>query len=144
MCDSTKKFFCMFAAAHVDRQTGGRRLLAGKFFGRLLSVTQRQSAVQIQLAGLFHLLDQFLAGEFAQRFAGLLRLAQVALEQAAVGLAHFGDRLAGHEVNDLVDFQGLVRFAPSQHRNVEHRNCLSSERLPAGKSGSLARVSRFD
>ena len=94
--------------------------------GDCCAVAQRQRGVQIQLAGLLHPLDQFVAGNFAQRVAGLAGLAHVALQQAAVGLADLGDRLAGDEVHDLVDFQRLVRLAPAQNRNVEHGDRLSS------------------
>ena len=38
----------------------------------------------------------------------------------AVGLADLGDRFAGDEVHDLVDFQRFVRLAPTEDGNVEH------------------------
>ena len=50
MCESTKKFFCMFALAHVLRQAGRGRLLPGEFVGRLRAVAHRQRGVEIQVA----------------------------------------------------------------------------------------------
>ena len=40
---------------------------------------------------------------------------------AAVGPADLGEHLAGGEVDDLVDLQALVRLAPAQDGNVDHR-----------------------
>ena len=51
-----------------------------------------------------------------------------AARMTGIGLADLGDRLAGVEVLDLVDFKRFVRFAPTEHGNVEHgsaRQCWS-------------------
>ena len=99
-----EKILLHVGLAHVLGQAGGGRLLAGELVGRLLAVADRQGAVKIQLAGFFDPLDQFFAVNFAQGLAGDAGLAHVALQQPAVGLADFGDRLAGHEVDDRVHF----------------------------------------
>ena len=59
-------------------------------------------------------------GSCAQHVAGALRLAHVALNQPAVGAADARDRLAGREVDDLVDLDARVRLAPAEHGNVQH------------------------
>ena len=68
----------------------------------------------VQLAGLLDHLEQVRDRDLAQHVAGPLGVPHVALDQAAVGPADLGDRLAGGEVNDLVDFQRLVRLAPAE------------------------------
>ena len=106
--------------AHVLGQAGRGRLHVGELVGRLRAITQGERGVQVQLAGFLDSLDQLVAGDGAQGLAGLRRFAHVALQQAGIGLAHFSDRLAGHEVDDFVDFQRLVGLAPAQDRNVQH------------------------
>ena len=59
--------------------------------------------------------DQLVDRDLSQRVARALRLARVALNQPAVRAADTGDRLAGREVHDLVDFHAGVGFAPTQN-----------------------------
>ena len=124
MCESTKKFFFMFAL----HMCSGRPVVAdcrGRT-RRAICVPSPIGSVafEIQLAGLLDPLDQLVAGNLAQHVARPLRLAHVALQQAAVGLADLGDRLAGDEVHDLVDFQRVVRLAPAQDRECSARRDL--------------------
>src|SRR5262249_53323531 len=51
---------------------------------------------------------------------GALGVAHVALDEAAVGPADLGQRLAGREVDDLIDIEALVRLAPAGYRDVKH------------------------
>ena len=52
--------------------------------------------------------------------AGPLGVAHVALDNAAVGPADLGQHFAGGEMDDLVDFQALVGFAPTEDGDVQH------------------------
>ena len=113
-------------AAHVLRQSGAGRLLADEILRRLRAVAHRQRPGLVQVGGLTHALDQIVAGDLTEEVAGLLGPPQVPLDDASVGLADPGHRLAGQEVFDLVDFQGLVGHAPAQDRNLEHLGCLQS------------------
>ena len=116
MCDSTKWFFFMLAL----HMCSGRPVLAdcwrAKSSGRLLAVAHRQRGVQIQIGGLLHHPDQLADRNLGQHVAGALRVAHVAAEQAGVGLADLGQRLAGDEMDDVVLLEARVRLAPAQNR----------------------------
>ena len=65
-------------------------------------------------------------GDFAEHVARPLLLAQVHLNQAAVGLVDAAQRLAALEVDDRILLEAFVRFAPTQDGNFEHANVLST------------------
>ena len=77
-------------------------------------------ALDVELAGLADHRDQLVDRDLAQHVARARRLAHVALDQAAVGAADLGDRLAGREVHDLVDLQARVRLAPAENGDGKH------------------------
>ena len=62
-----------------------------------------------------------------QDVAGLLSRPHVAADDAAVGLADLGDRLAGDEVLDLIDFERLIRLAPAEGGDFEGGHGRSPE-----------------
>ena len=74
------------------------------------------SALAYSSPAFFDHLQQVADGDLAEHVAGALGVAHVALDQAGVGPADLGQRLAGGEVDDLVDLQALVRFAPAGDR----------------------------
>ena len=99
--------------AHVLRQTGGGGLLAREIVGRLLAVTERQSGVEVQVAGLLHHLDKILDRNLTEQFSRTIGLAHVAREQAGIGLAHLGQHLACAVMDNLIRLEALIRFAPA-------------------------------
>ena len=102
--------------AHVLRQAGAGRLLAGEVVGRLFAVAHGESGVQIEIASLLHHFDQVGDGNRGEDFARAMRLAHVAAEQSRIGLAHFGQRLASDEVLYSVLFEAGVGLAPADNR----------------------------
>jgi hypothetical protein len=106
--------------AHVFRQTGTGGLLAGEIVGRLFSITHMESSVQIQVGRLFHHVDQLGNRNGRKDFPGSMREPHVTAEQASVGLAHFGKRLASDEMRDGVLFEARIWLAPTQYRKIQH------------------------
>jgi hypothetical protein len=47
-------------------------------------------------------------------------LTQIALDDAAIGLANFRDRLTAAKVHDVIGFQRFVGLSPTQDRQVNH------------------------
>src|SRR5205807_170015 len=58
-------------------------------------------------------------------------MAHIALDQAAIGPADLGERLAGCEMDDLVDVHALVWLAPTHYGDMNHNGPSDS-----GNSGS--------
>ncbi len=74
--------------------------------------------------------DELARGNAAQGVAGLLGLAHVALDDAATGLANFGNWLAGGEMIDVCHLERLVRLAPTDDGKFQHGDLsLSFSRL---------------
>ena len=107
-------------AAHVLGQTGGCRLLPDEVVGCLHAVAQRQFRRGEELGAPLDHRDEVRRRHLAQRRAGALRLAQVTRDDARVGLTHLRHRLAGVEVNNLVDLKAPVGLAPPERREVDH------------------------
>ena len=107
-------------AAHVLGEAGRGRLLPDELVGRLAAVAQGQLRGREQLGRLLHPREQIGDRHLAQRGAGARRLAQVARDDAGVGLAHLGHRLAGVEVHHLVDVEAPVGLAPPERGEVNH------------------------
>ena len=110
---------------HVDRHMcSGRPVVADcmrtNWSGVCVPSPSGSSAFGVELAGLLHACEQVVDRDLAQHVARGLRVAHVALDQAAVGPADLGQHLAGREVDDLVHFQALVRLAPAEDGNVDH------------------------
>ncbi len=99
-------------------QPGRGRLRTHELLWRLRSVAHRQGAVQVQLAGLGHAVDQFANRHRAKHIARLLRLAHVALHQATVGAADTRHGLAGREVRHFVDLHARIGLPPPEGWDV--------------------------
>ncbi len=98
--------------AHVLGEPGGGGLHVHKLLSRLRAVAERQLRLDVVVGCLLDALDQLRNRDFAEHVASPLCVAHVALDEAAVGPADFGQRFAGRKVDNLVDVQALVRFAP--------------------------------
>ncbi len=107
--------------AHVLRQPGCRRLSAGELVGRLHAIADRERVVEIEIAGPFDPLDQFVARYFAKQVASRLGMPHVALQESAIGLADARHRLAADEVSHFILLQRVVRLAPAKYGKGEHR-----------------------
>ena len=106
--------------AHVFGQTGRGGLLAREIGRRLLAVPHGQGGVAIEVGRLLHQLDQVAARDFAEHVAGALRFFHVPGEQTGISLAHLGECFTCDEVDDLVEFEALVRLAPAKDGNFDH------------------------
>jgi hypothetical protein len=106
--------------AHVLGQAGGRRLHAREVVGRLRAVAQRQVGLGVQFARLLHDAEQVLDGDVAEHVTGPAREAHVALDEPAIGPADLGEHFTGVEMDDLVEVETVVRFAPAGNRDVQH------------------------
>ena len=130
MCESTKKFFAMFAlhmcsgrpveadcCERTRRATACRRPCGSVAF-RYSSPAFLTSSISSSIG----------ISRSAARACGALRMSRC--NRPAVGLADLGDRLAGAEVQDLVGLERLVGLAPAQDGNVEHERRSSVVGLP--------------
>ena len=103
-------------SAHVFRQAGGSRLLAGEVLGRLLTVAHGQRAILVEIRRLLHHADQLRDRDLGEDLASPPGFPHVAADQAGVSLAHLGQRFAFHEMHDGILVEARVRAAPSQDR----------------------------
>ena len=117
---STKPFFFMFPRHRRSGNAGRSRLGPDELVGRLRAVAHRQLGVHVELAGFADAGDQLFDRDRAERFARALRFLDVALNEAAVGSADTRDRLAGSEVQNLVDVHARVRLAPAEDGKLHH------------------------
>ena len=106
--------------AHVLREAGRRRLLPHEFLRRLTPVSERQLGRGEQFRSLLDHGQQFGCGHLAQHLPRPRRLAHISRHETRIGLAHFGNRLARVEVNDLVELETLVGAPPPQDRKMDH------------------------
>ena len=128
MCVSTKWFFFMLAAHMCSGRPGRRRLHRAEFLRRLGAVSQGKGRGQIEFGRLLARFDQRGNRDLAEQVPRPLLLAEVHLNQAAVGLMDGAQRLAGLEVDDRILLEALVRFAPAQNGDFNHGRILGRTR----------------
>src|SRR5262249_37596648 len=93
---------------HSLRQTGGCRPGPPDPPGGLWAAAHRERGSLVAPARRADATDQLFEGDVAGDVPRALSLACVARDEPAVGPAHSRDRLAGGEVNDLVDLEARV------------------------------------
>ena len=94
--------------------------MAGEFVGRLLAVAHGKRVVQIQIGRFLHQANQFRNWNLGKNLARARREPHVTAEQAGVGLADSGQRLAGDEMHDGILIEAGVRLAPAQNGQIQH------------------------
>ena len=100
-------------AAKTFRQACARRLRAHEFVGVLRAIAHGQRRLHIKIARAHDALDEIVDVDGRQGIACTLRLAHVALDHAGIRASDLGDRFAGGEVRDLIEFETLVGLAPA-------------------------------
>ena len=81
---------------------------------------QRQFGRGEQRRRLLHHPHQIGRMRVAEDLPGAGRLAQIARDDARVRLAHLRHRLAGVEMDDLVDFEAPIGLAPPERGEMNH------------------------
>ena len=80
------------------------------------------------------LVDEFLNAELTKNLSSFLRLLHVHFNEAAIGFMDSGKRLARLKMDDVHLGHGLVFFAPTDNRDLEHlvapdAGCVSQLKL---------------
>ena len=86
-------------------QAGAGRLRVHELVGSLLAVTDGQGALGIEVRRSLEAINQLSARNVSQNLACQRSLTHVTLDDATIGLADGGNRLAGTKVDDFVAFQ---------------------------------------
>ncbi len=105
---------------HALGQAGAGGLGAHELAGSLGAVPHRQRSGHVLLASDGDARNQIVDRHLAQRVAGALGLAKIAVDQAPVGAAEARDRLTGREMHDRIDVDARVRLPPAEHGKMKH------------------------
>ena len=120
MWSSTYRSFSMF----MRHMCSGRPVVADCWrtnsSGVWLPSPSGSSADEKSSAAFFTFASRSATGTSRNAARARGRLAQVAGDDAGVGLAHLGHRFAGVEVHHLVDVEAPVGLAPPERGEVNH------------------------
>ena len=143
MLARTNWFFSMLNLHMCSGRPVVADCMRANWSGVCVAVAERQFGLGVKVAGLLHHLAGGRRSGFRaaprERAGGVLH---VAFDEAAVGPADFGQHFAGGEMDDFVDVEALVRFAPAGNRNVQHRVALRAGVYGGISGGSGSRHSK--
>ena len=100
------------------------RLGADEGVGALRLVAHGNVAIQIDVGRFANGFDKIATRNLPQDFPSFVGLPHITLDDAAISLADFGNRLTTTKVNDVIRFQRFVGLTPTQHRQVYHSRPL--------------------